>query len=261
MILGLPLLLVAIGQGEQWGWFGWPTLSLAAGGLILLGIFVRLQMHTETPLLNLKLFKSPVFTGSALSAFCNYVALFIQIILLPFYLMEALGIDAKHAGLVLTAQPFLMALVASPSGWLSDRIGSRPLAVAGLLILTVGLGGLSTIGDQSDVWTVAIWLAVMGLGTGIFISPNSSALMGAAPKNQQGIAGSLLAVSRNFGMMIGVALSTAIYQAAGGSTGETWQAEDFHALRVALWVAAAVSLLGAISAGAQNRRDRSVTPR
>ncbi len=253
LISGLPLLLLAIGQGEQWGWSSLPTVALAAGGLILLGVFVRIQMRREFPLLNLTLFRSPVFTGSVLSALCNYVALFIQMILLPFYLMEALGVDAKQAGLILTAQPFLMALSASPSGWLSDRIGSRAPAVAGMLILTAGLGGLSGIGPQSEPTTVAFWLAVMGLGTGIFISPNSSALMGAAPKTQQGVAGSVLAVSRNLGMMAGVALSTAIFQAMGGSIGGSWQATDFHALRTTLLIAAGFGFLGAVAAGARKR--------
>jgi len=118
LLIGLPLLLLAIGQGEQWGWLSSKTLGVAAGGLVFLGLFVRIQMHQTFPLLNLKLFRSPIFTGSVLSALCNYIALFIQMILLPFYLMEALGTDAKQAGLVLTAQPFMMALVASPSGWL-----------------------------------------------------------------------------------------------------------------------------------------------
>ncbi len=253
LIIGLPLLLTAIGQGEQWGWLNPMTLAMAAVGLAFLALFVRIQSRREFPLLNLSLFRSRIFSGSVISALCNYIALFIQMILLPFYLMEALGADARHAGFVLTAQPFIMAMVASPAGWLSDRIGTRPLAVAGMLILTVGLGGLSFIGPDSSLLQVALWLAVMGLGTGIFISPNSSALMGAAPKTQQGVAGSVLAVSRTFGMMAGVALSTALFQALGGTTGGSWQQADFHALQLTLMFAAGVSFTGAIAAGMQNR--------
>jgi len=254
LLIGLPLLLLAVGQGEQWGWLSTKTVVLALAGLSLLILFVRIEMQQRFPLLNLKLFSSAVFTGSVISALCNYIALFIQIILLPFYLMEALGVDAKEAGLVLTAQPFVMALVASPSGWLSDRIGSRVLAVVGMLVLTMGLMGLSSINSQSEITIVAFWLAVMGLGTGIFISPNSSALMGSAPKTQQGVAGSLLAVSRNFGMMAGVALSTTIFQAAGGSTGEAWQTVDFQAMRLTFLFAAGFSLLGAVSAFAKTKK-------
>jgi MFS family permease len=198
--------------------------------------------------LDLSLFASRVFTGSVLSALCNYIALFVSILLLPFYLEEGLGRDPARAGLILSVQPLVMALVASPSGWLSDRIGSRGLATLGMLVLSGGLWGLSGLGAGAPGAHVVLWLAVMGFGTGIFISPNSSALMGSAPRNQQGIAGSLLAEARVLGMYLGVALATAVFGLAGGSTGHRWQLLDFDALRLALQVAAGAAVLGAMLA-------------
>jgi MFS family permease len=101
---------------------------------------------------------------------------------------------------------------------------------------------------------VALWLAVIGLGTGVFISPNSSALMGAATKAQQGIAGGVMGVARNLGMILGVTAATSIFVAAGGRTGRVWQAGDYHALRVALWFAAAVCLASAVAAALSGRQ-------
>jgi EmrB/QacA subfamily drug resistance transporter len=260
LVLGLPLLLVALAQGERWGWGSELTLTCAAAGGLLVALFVILQRRGSSPLLDFGLFRSRVFTGAVLSALGNYVALFIPIILLPFYLIEALDVTPSRAGLLLSAQPIMMAVVTSPSGRLSDRIGSRGLATGGLLVLAVGLAGLATVGPTTSTFVVAAWLAVMGLGTGIFISPNSSALMGAAPPAQQGVAGSVMAVARSLGMIIGVAAATSIYVAAGGQTGRAWIAADYQALRVALWVAAGVSVASAVAAalrGGHSRRDTS----
>jgi EmrB/QacA subfamily drug resistance transporter len=230
-ILGLPLLLFALTQGRRLGWSSPLVLGAGACGLGLLAAFVWIERRQPHPLLDLRLFRSRIFSGATLSAFGNYVALFVPTILLPFYVVEALGIEPARAGIVLSAQPLVMAIVASPAGRLSDRWGSRGLATVGMLVLALGLGGLSFVGPGASVGQVMAWCAVIGLGTGVFISPNSSALMGAAPRSQQGVAGGVMAVARSLGMMTGVAAASAIFVAAGGRTGHAWQAADYHALR------------------------------
>jgi MFS family permease len=177
------------------------------------------------------------------------VALFVPIILMPFFLLEALGIGPSGAGMLLSVMPLVMAVVASPSGWLSDRIGTFVLAVAGMIVLTLGMLGLALGGSAPGAapGAVGLWLGLIGLGTGIFITPNSSALMGSAPKTQQGTAGGVMALARTLGMMVGVAGGTAVFQAMGGRTGNAWRATDHRALRVALLVAAGISLVGAIA--------------
>jgi EmrB/QacA subfamily drug resistance transporter len=127
-LTGLPLLLVALAQGRRLGWGSPVILVGGAGGLALLGAFVSIERRTAQPLLDMGLFRSRIFSGAALSALGNYVALFVPIMLLPFYLVEALGVEPSRAGLALAAQPLVMALVASPAGRLSDRWGSRGLA-------------------------------------------------------------------------------------------------------------------------------------
>lgn len=254
LLAGMPLALLAISQGGRWGWGSAPTLGCAASGALLLAAFTWNEWRSRSPLLALGLFRSRIFTGAVLSALANYVALFVPIILLPYYLMEALGIEPMRAGLVLSAQPLVMAVVASPSGRLSDRIGSRGLATAGMLVLAAGLAGMSLVGPHTDHLVIALWLAVMGLGTGIFISPNSSALMGSAPRTQQGVAGGVLAVARNLGMMIGVACATTVFHAAGGTTGHEWRPLDYRALSIALVFASGVCVLGAVAAALRGRR-------
>jgi len=256
-LFGLPLCLLAIVEGERWGWTSWPILGCAFVGLALLAAFFTIERRQNDPLLDLRLFRSKVFSGSVLSALGNYIVLFVPTILLPFCLMEGLRVEPIVVGTLLAAQPLVMAIVASPAGWLSDRIGTRELAVGGLLVLAVGILGLSTINAQSTHYLIAIWLGVVGLGTGIFISPNSSALMGSAPAHQQGIAAGIMALARSTGMMIGVAAGTAIYQAAGGATGRLWQDSDFLAQRHTYWVAFAVCLLAAMASAWTKPRGKT----
>ncbi len=108
------------------------------------------------------------------------------------------------------------------------------------------LAGMTTVGATSSPWFAAACLALLGLGTGVFISPNSSALLGAAPQNRQGTASAVMAVSRSLGMLVGVASATALFRSFGGQTGRPWTAGDFEALRVALGVAAFACLAGAV---------------
>jgi EmrB/QacA subfamily drug resistance transporter len=254
LLTGLPLLLFALALAPRWGFDSWLTWTVTTLGIFGMVAFVLLQRTRSQPLLDLNLFRSRVFTGSVVSAVANYIALFVPIILLPFYLEEALGRTSAAAGLIMSTHPAVMALVASPSGWLSDRLGSRGLATVGMLVMAGGLLGMSTLGAGETALQVVVWLALMGLGTGIFISPNSSALMGAAPRSQQGSAGSIMAESRVLGMLIGVAVATAVFQAAGGRTGFLWREVDLAAFRVALRVAAGVALAGALAASLRGRK-------
>ncbi|MBW2261904.1 MAG: MFS transporter, partial [Deltaproteobacteria bacterium] len=191
---------------------------------------------------------------ATLSAVGNYTALFIPIFLLPFYLVDALALEPWSAGLVLTAQPVLMALVSTPSGRLSDRVGHRWPTTVGLVIMAAGVGLLSLLGPDSHPGWAALCWAVTGLGTGIFVSPNSSALMGSAPARQQGVAGAVLAMARTLGMMLGVTLAAIVFAAAGGHTGQVWGPGDHEAMRAAMLVAAGIGILSAVPSAMQSQR-------
>jgi MFS family permease len=154
----------------------------------------------------------------------NYICLYSVIFLMPFYLIQGRGLTTGQAGLLLTAEPLIMAISAPLSGTLSDRIGSRLLSTVGMTIMAVGLFLLSRLTPTSPTVFVLVALAVCGLGTGIFISPNTNALMGSAPKNRQGIASGVLATARNSGMVLGIGMAGAVFatvqavQIAGGAS-------------------------------------------
>ncbi len=244
-LLGLIALLLGLNQGHAWGWGSAATLGCLGLAGLALAAFIRAESRRPHPMLDLRLFREPIFSLSTASAVVNYIALFNVIFLMPFYLIQGRGLTPQQAGLLLTAQPLVMALAAPLSGTLSDRVGTRLPSTAGMAILAVALVLFSRLAADTPTATVAALMALAGLGTGMFISPNNSALMGAAPADRQGVAAAVLATARSVGMVLGIGMAGAIlttvladYPAAGSALGL------YRALPVAFLAAAAVTLLG-----------------
>jgi hypothetical protein len=124
-----------------------------------------------------------------------------------------------------------------------------------MAVLSAGLFLLSRLSPEASIASVMLALAVVGLGTGVFISPNNSALMGSAPKGRQGIAAGILATARNFGMVLGVGIAGAVFTTvlvhAGGAVGSSVNPAQngaiFAALSVAFMVASMITVLGVIT--------------
>ena len=180
-MIGLVVLLLALNQGYAWGWTSPIILTMLIAALVIFAVFLLIEQRAASPMLDLSLFRQRLFSAATASAVANYICMYSILFLMPFYLIQARGFDPAQAGVLLTAQPLLMAISAPLSGILSDKIGSRLLGTLGMAILAFGAFLLSRLGPVSSSADVALALAVVGLGTGIFISPNSSALMGAAP--------------------------------------------------------------------------------
>jgi EmrB/QacA subfamily drug resistance transporter len=138
-IMGLTTLLLGLNQGHAWGWSSPLILGLFALSSISLFSFINVEKRHPHPMLDLTLFRHPVFSASVVSALLNYIALFSILFLLPFYLLQGRGLSPSQAGLILTAQPLIMAIVAPISGTLSDRIGVQWPSVVGMAILSLGL--------------------------------------------------------------------------------------------------------------------------
>ncbi len=241
---GLVALLLALNQGHAWGWTAPATLALLAASVVLLIAFVSLERRVAAPMVDLSLFRRRTFSAAAASALLNYVCVYTLLFLMPFYLLQARGMSPAQAGLLLTAQPLLMAAVAPISGTLSDRIGTRIPSVLGMGLFAVGLLLLSRLALDTTYLAVAGMLAVAGLGIGIFVSPNNSALMGAAPTHRQGIAAGLLALARNVGMVIGVGLAGAVYTTVLGPGGAGEASAIVEAMRVTYLLATGLAVAG-----------------
>ncbi len=251
---GLVSLLLGLNQGGNWGWASAPILGLLGGAAVLLFIFVRVENRARWPMLDLSLFRNRTFTAAVISAVCNYMGMYVVLFLLPFYLIQARGLNSAQAGLLLTAQPVVMALVAPFSGTLSDRIGARLPATLGMMIMAVGLFILSRLQPMTPTVAISAALAVCGLGIGMFVSPNNSSLMGAAPRNRQGVAAGMLAMARNVGMVLGIGMSGAILTTA---LAVDPQRGIFNAMTPGFLAGMGIALLAALASSLrQEQRDR-----
>lgn len=226
-----------------------------AAGIIL----VRHERRTDSPLVSPAFFTDPVLRASTLDAFFGYLALFIYVLLLPFFLIDYLGQSAALAGLVLTAEPALSIFTGPIGGRLSDRFGSRSLVLIGLGITGLGLWALGGLTLDSSLWDAAWPVAVIGLGFGLFYTPNNSALIGSAPPGRLGVATGMAEVASNLGMAAGIALGSALVAGAAGasiaSSGEAFAA-DFA---VAMHVAALFCLVAMVICVLWMRRDPGKT--
>lgn len=245
---GLVALLLGLNQGHAWGWSSPAILGLLSAAVILLAVFLFIEQRVTQPMLDLSLFRVPLFSASTASAVLNYICLFTGIFLLPFYLIQARGLGPAQAGLILTAQPIVMAIMAPLSGTLSDRIGARLLSTLGMAIIAVGLFLLAQLTADSSLSYVALSLATVGLGTGVFVSPNTSALLGAAPQHRRGIASGIMATARNVGMVLGVGLAGAVFttvQAQAQAASSTTAIYD--GIRAGFLVAVGVAMIGVLT--------------
>ena len=244
---GLIALLFALNQGHALGWTSPVILGILIGSMLLIGWFIRLELKHPFPMLDLRLFSSGLFSSSVASAVLNYICVYSIMFLMPFYLIQGQGLSTSQAGLILTSMPIVMAIIAPISGTLSDRYGTRIPTVVGMAILTLGLAWLAGLGPNSSTWQIAIRMGVCGLGIGIFISPNNSALMGSAPRNRQGIAAGILATARNVGMVLGIGLTGAIFTT--GLAQHNGAANDilFSALRTSFQAAAIFAGIGILT--------------
>ena len=184
------------------------AIGLTIAGVLGLLLFMRTQLKTETPVLNVRLFsQNRVFALSNLSALINYAATFAISFMLSLYLQYAKGMEAREAGMILIAQPTLMAIVASFSGRLSDKMNPRILAALGMGISTIGLLILSFISQETSIGYIIFGLIVLGFGFGLFSSPNTNVVMSSVDKKIYGTASAILATMRSTGMMFSMAIA------------------------------------------------------
>jgi len=207
---GVLLLLAALSLGAFMGWTNPYVLLLFVVSITLMALFVRIENNTDQPMLDLRLFKTRVIAFAYISNFLNGLARGAVTFLLIFFFQGVKGMDPLLAGLMLSPFAIAMMVVAPFSGGLSDRYGTRVLSSAGLLITAVGLGGLMMIKATTSIPELIVWMLIMGVGSGMFFSPNTSSIMGSVPADKRGIAAGVNTMMSNAGALLSIALSMAI---------------------------------------------------
>jgi EmrB/QacA subfamily drug resistance transporter len=218
--LALAALTGVLSFGYETGWGSPLSIAFIAAAVVASAIFVWQERRSPAALLDRSLFHHRVFLWANISLVLSFLAAFAIAFLLPFYFEQLRGFDPLHTGLLLTPFPITVAIIAPISGRLADRIGTRGLASTGMAILCLGLALISRFDAATSTWGVIWPQAVAALGQGLFQSPNNSAIMGAAPRDRQGIAAGVLATGRSMGQSLSIAIAGAVLVARGAADAE-----------------------------------------
>lgn len=211
LFIALASLLVAINRGSILGWSSAAIIGLFLASAVTLGLFIMVERKTANPVVNLELFRIRDFTAANGGNMLRFMAVNANNFLTPFFLLGVLGFTPAKAGLVITVVPVMILLTATVAGWLSDRIGARPLCVGGMVAICVGLFLLSRLGAQSSIAAIVPVLAIVGFGSGLFESPNHNAVMGAVPRAYLGTASAMIATFRTMGQSMGLAIAGLVF--------------------------------------------------
>jgi len=192
-----------------------PAMSgvgLIIGGIIGLSAFVRWEMRTRSPVIDVNLFRnSKAFTFSNVAALINYSATFAVSFLISLYLQYVKGFNPESAGLILVAMPAMQAIFSPLAGRLSDRIEPRLIASAGMVLTTIGLVIFVFLNEETTLELIIGNLILMGFGFALFSSPNTNAVMSSAPKTAYGVASATLATMRQVGMVLSMGIAMLMF--------------------------------------------------
>lgn len=207
---GMMALLVALTFGGFVGWINVTVIGLMIAAIILLSLFIHIENNTDEPMLDLKLLKTRVLAFAYASNLLNGIARGAVTFLLIFFFQGVKGIDPIMAGILLAPFAISMMVVSPISGYLSDKYGARVLSSVGLLVSAVGLLGMMFITAHTSTFELVIYMLIMGFGSGMFFSPNTSAIMGMVPPDKRGVAAGLRTMATNAGNVLSIAISMAI---------------------------------------------------
>ena len=213
-VVGLTGLVLAVSSGGLSGWNDPLVTAGFAAAALLLPAWVLIERRSRAPMLDLALFDNRLFAAATAAAFINGLARFALMFLFVFYFQGAQANSPIEAGIKLIPLALGM-LIASPlAGIYADRHGSRMLASLGMLVSAIGLAGMTTLQVHSAYAQSALWLALVGVGSGMFNSPNTAAMMGTVPAYRRGIAAGARTLVQNTGAVLSIAFVLAIVTSA-----------------------------------------------
>ena len=226
--------------------FAWIIL---AGGLLLAIVFVKVELAASNPMMDVRLFKgNPTFSLSLLTAFFQYSSTFALSYLVSIYLQVVLGFTSQTAGIILISQPLFMAVLSPKVGKLSDRMPAYKLASAGIGLCGISLLFFAFAGRGTHLVIILIALAVAGIGTALFSSPNTNVVMSCVPPSKFGVTNSILSATRTGGQSFCMAIITLIVSSTVGNVSLYEAGADnlLHTMRTGFIIFTALCLSGCL---------------
>ena len=215
----ISLILFGLATAQKGGWQSPPAVVSLIAGFALLFFFIHWERRARAPLLDLALFRIPAFTVGNLARWISFITMSVSILLMPFYLQFALGLDPLRAGFLVAPTPLAMALLAPLTGWMSERFAAERLCAAGLAVSGSAFVLMSLLSPMSTSVQIVVCLGLVGIGMGLFQTPNNNLLMTAVPRHRLGVGSAFLSIVRSLGYSIGTALATTIVGAQLTATG------------------------------------------
>ena len=255
----IALILFGLAMAQKGGWQS-PIVILTLGsGAAILVLFISWERRISAPLLDLALFRIPAFTLGNSARWISFVTMSISILLMPFFLQFAMGLDPLRAGFLVAPTPLAMALLAPLAGWLSERLVVERMCAAGLAVSGVAFLLTAFLSPASSMLEIIFCLGLVGVGMGLFQTPNNNLLMTAVPRHRLGVGSAFLSIVRSLGYAIGAALAAAIVSAeltaagqaslqslANQAGGGLSVAAFLRGFQFAYWTAATLCFVGAI---------------
>ncbi len=205
-------LLLAISEGHSWGWNSLKIIILGIITLVFGVLFYIRDHHINYPLIDFSLFKIRTFTFGNLGVMTSYMAMYTNSILLPFFLQEILKYNPLVTGLLILPYSVTLSFIAPIAGRLSGKYGSRYLTLAGPAVYCIALLMFTLYDKNAAMWQIVLASGIMGIGNGLFQSPSNNAIMTCVNHGHVGLASGILALSRNMGNILGVAVTITLFE-------------------------------------------------
>jgi EmrB/QacA subfamily drug resistance transporter len=209
---GLTALVLALVEGNSWGWGSAEIIALLVTAASGLAAFALLEPRVREPMVDFSLFRSSTFLGANLVAFIVTFSMLAMFFFLALYMQNMLGYSAVEAGVRFLPSTLMIVLVAPLAGRLSDRVGPRPLMVTGLSLTAFSLFLLTRIDVGTGYGLLLPAFMIMGVGIALVMSPMSTAAMNSVPPEKSGVGSGILSMSRMVGGTFGVAAIGALFQ-------------------------------------------------
>ncbi|WP_288097904.1 MFS transporter [Pseudomonas sp.] len=217
LLLGLTLgayaLAMTLGRGD----FGPLNIALLLAACVGVGLFIRVEARVAAPLIRLGMFRDPQLSTSLAMSLLVTTVMMATLVVGPFYLSRALGLEAVGVGWVLSVGPLVAALAGVPAGRMTDRFGARRMTFAGLIALGLGCFTLSALPRTFGIGGYLAPMVIITLGYAVFQTANNTVVMSDVAPDRRGVVSALLNLSRNLGLITGASVLGAVFALASNS--------------------------------------------
>jgi EmrB/QacA subfamily drug resistance transporter len=217
LTIGLAALVLALVEGNEWGWGSARELAMFAVAAVGLTAFALVERRRSSPMVDFNFFRSRTFLGANIVAFIVSFAMLAMFFFLALYMQNIRGYSPLEAGVRFLPSTVMIIIIAPLAGRLADRVGSRPLITFGLLCVSGALFWQSHLTVSSGYGALLPGFMLMGVGMGFVMSPMSLAAMNAVDRAKSGVASGILSMNRMVGGTFGVAILGALVATLGRS--------------------------------------------